>query len=480
MRCSARLPLPLPALQVRADLPHLRAVFLDEPLWDLSAPRAACEAYISQVCNELRLDWAAHTLIMRRMKDAIDAASRVRAGPGRAVAGTSLRRSERCALPPSHQLGSPPPPNPCRTWQRARRRWCPAPPAPRCVAAHPAAGQRCCGPRSSSARHCGSCRRSGGVRAALQQRGSRQKAARRRATRRQAAKRRAARRLRRLLSRLKQVSSRQRQKRRSWTCPTCRWKTAEQRPAGPPRPVFASICCRAVCMASCDNVLRTGALSARHSVSQTLSPFSAAHEQASLRSGTMRAAVGLLRRPRAARLHATCPLAAPCSSACSGWRGAGHCINQPLHPWHPLASLPDLTSAHCLIRLRASTSSCCRRRPASRLARCRACEPYCTKRAADSRTRCRAKSSSAAAATAGGSAGPAPAAAPRGCRRPSGPPRPGPKGSRGCARSGGSASVQQGNISLEVAFGRARRVVWAGCGFRASLRDVGGGTAPQG
>lgn len=30
------------------------------------------------MCNELRLDWAAHTLIMRRMKDAIDAATRVR------------------------------------------------------------------------------------------------------------------------------------------------------------------------------------------------------------------------------------------------------------------------------------------------------------------------------------------------------------------------------------------------------------------
>ncbi len=112
-------------MQVRCSLPHLEALYADDPLWDLSAPRAACEAYIAAgegigmhsqkqparglamnvfeqrgmhialgravptslllpllvpptVCNELGLDWAAHTLIMRRMKDAIDAAARVR------------------------------------------------------------------------------------------------------------------------------------------------------------------------------------------------------------------------------------------------------------------------------------------------------------------------------------------------------------------------------------------------------------------
>ncbi|PRW45263.1 expressed protein isoform A [Chlorella sorokiniana] len=62
-------------LEVRCSLPHLEALYADDPLWDLSAPRAACEAYIAAVCNELGLDWAAHTLIMRRMKDAIDAAA---------------------------------------------------------------------------------------------------------------------------------------------------------------------------------------------------------------------------------------------------------------------------------------------------------------------------------------------------------------------------------------------------------------------
>ena len=34
-------------LQVRCSLPHLEALYADDPLWDLSAPRAACEAYIA-------------------------------------------------------------------------------------------------------------------------------------------------------------------------------------------------------------------------------------------------------------------------------------------------------------------------------------------------------------------------------------------------------------------------------------------------
>lgn len=33
--------------QVRCSLPHLEALYADDPLWDLSAPRAACEAYIA-------------------------------------------------------------------------------------------------------------------------------------------------------------------------------------------------------------------------------------------------------------------------------------------------------------------------------------------------------------------------------------------------------------------------------------------------
>jgi hypothetical protein len=65
--------------QVKVPLLHLESLFLDEPLWDLSAPRAACEAYVAAICNELGLDWQSHTMIMRRMKDAIDAAAKVRA-----------------------------------------------------------------------------------------------------------------------------------------------------------------------------------------------------------------------------------------------------------------------------------------------------------------------------------------------------------------------------------------------------------------
>lgn len=72
--------------QLRVPLPHLGgAVFVDEPLWDLSAPRAACEPYITAVCADLRLDWQAHTLIMRQMKDGIDAASQARGREGAAV-----------------------------------------------------------------------------------------------------------------------------------------------------------------------------------------------------------------------------------------------------------------------------------------------------------------------------------------------------------------------------------------------------------
>jgi hypothetical protein len=68
--------------QVRLTLAHLESVFLDEPVWDLAAPRTACEAYVSAVCNELGLDWQAHALITRRMKDAVDVAAKVWAGGG--------------------------------------------------------------------------------------------------------------------------------------------------------------------------------------------------------------------------------------------------------------------------------------------------------------------------------------------------------------------------------------------------------------
>lgn len=63
-------------LEVRVTLPHRSSLFYDDPLWDLSAPRAACEAYVAQLCNELGLDWHAHTLITRKMRDALDAAGR--------------------------------------------------------------------------------------------------------------------------------------------------------------------------------------------------------------------------------------------------------------------------------------------------------------------------------------------------------------------------------------------------------------------
>ena len=47
---------PAPALpQLRVNLAHLEAVFFDDPLWDLSAPRAACEDYIAQVGRQQRL-----------------------------------------------------------------------------------------------------------------------------------------------------------------------------------------------------------------------------------------------------------------------------------------------------------------------------------------------------------------------------------------------------------------------------------------
>ncbi|EFN56286.1 expressed protein [Chlorella variabilis] len=63
-------------LELRVSMPHLESIFYDEPLWDLSAPRAACEDYISTTVNELGLDWHAHTLIMRRMKERIDIATK--------------------------------------------------------------------------------------------------------------------------------------------------------------------------------------------------------------------------------------------------------------------------------------------------------------------------------------------------------------------------------------------------------------------
>jgi hypothetical protein len=66
----------IPSLQVQVALPHRRCEYYDEPLWDLAAPRAACEAYVASVCNEAGLDWHAHSLIMRKMKDAIDAAAK--------------------------------------------------------------------------------------------------------------------------------------------------------------------------------------------------------------------------------------------------------------------------------------------------------------------------------------------------------------------------------------------------------------------
>lgn len=67
-------------LQLRVSMPHLESIFYDEPLWDLSAPRAACEDYISTTVNELGLDWHAHTLIMRRMKERIDIATKACVG----------------------------------------------------------------------------------------------------------------------------------------------------------------------------------------------------------------------------------------------------------------------------------------------------------------------------------------------------------------------------------------------------------------
>lgn len=49
---TARLPKPqrgCPLPQVRAALPHLELLFCDDPVWDLGAPRAACEQYVAQV-----------------------------------------------------------------------------------------------------------------------------------------------------------------------------------------------------------------------------------------------------------------------------------------------------------------------------------------------------------------------------------------------------------------------------------------------
>ena len=53
------------AMKVRVPLPHLGTVFVDELLWDLTAPRAACEGYVSEVTNDLRLDWQSHAVILR-------------------------------------------------------------------------------------------------------------------------------------------------------------------------------------------------------------------------------------------------------------------------------------------------------------------------------------------------------------------------------------------------------------------------------
>ncbi|KAL4436602.1 hypothetical protein ABPG75_003741 [Micractinium tetrahymenae] len=63
-------------VEVRVTLPHLACLFYDDPVWDLGAPRAACEQYVAQVCNDLGLDWQAQALIQRKMKDAVDAARR--------------------------------------------------------------------------------------------------------------------------------------------------------------------------------------------------------------------------------------------------------------------------------------------------------------------------------------------------------------------------------------------------------------------
>lgn len=73
-------PQPYHLLQVRLTLAHLECVYLDEPVWDLAAPRTHCDAYASSICNELGLDWQAHALITRRMKDAVDAATKVGMG----------------------------------------------------------------------------------------------------------------------------------------------------------------------------------------------------------------------------------------------------------------------------------------------------------------------------------------------------------------------------------------------------------------
>ena len=59
-------------------LGHLRCVYVDELLWDLSAPRSACEAYATTVCADLRLDWLACFIIQRRLKDAVDEEAKVR------------------------------------------------------------------------------------------------------------------------------------------------------------------------------------------------------------------------------------------------------------------------------------------------------------------------------------------------------------------------------------------------------------------
>ena len=66
-----------PVPQLRVALGHLQCVFVDELLWDLSAPRSACEAYATTVCADLRLGWLACGIIQRRLKDAVDEEAKV-------------------------------------------------------------------------------------------------------------------------------------------------------------------------------------------------------------------------------------------------------------------------------------------------------------------------------------------------------------------------------------------------------------------
>jgi hypothetical protein len=55
----------------------MEALFLDEALWSLSAPRVAIESYCAAVCNELGLDWQAYSHLQRAFKEALNAVAKV-------------------------------------------------------------------------------------------------------------------------------------------------------------------------------------------------------------------------------------------------------------------------------------------------------------------------------------------------------------------------------------------------------------------